>query len=61
MKYNKLNKYNIDTLKLLYNLVNKSGVSPNKEDIANNLELLRNLLKKDITFEQAEIWTEKII
>ena len=37
LKYNKLNKYNIDTLKILYNLVNKSGVSPNKEDMLNNI------------------------
>ena len=47
LKYNKLNKYNIDTLKLLYNLVNKSGVSPNKEDIANNLDISQILSKEE--------------
>ena len=47
LKYNKLNKYNIDTLKILYNLVNKSGVSPNKEDMLNNLDISQILSKEE--------------
>ena len=36
LKYNKLNQYNRDNLKLLYNIMNRAGITPNKEEIDNN-------------------------
>ena len=47
LKYNKLNKYNRDNLKLLYTIMNRAGISPNKEDMTNNLDITQILKKED--------------
>ena len=47
LKYNKLSKYNQDNLKLLYTIMNKAGISSNKEDINNNLDISQILKKEE--------------
>ena len=47
LRYNKLNKFNRDNLKLLYTIMKKAGIAPNKEDIINNLDISQILKKEE--------------
>lgn len=47
LKYNKLNKYNRDNLQLLYTIMNKMGISPNKADNVNKMNISQIIKKEE--------------
>ena len=47
LKYNKLNKFHRENLKLLFNIMNRAGIAPNNEDIVNNIDISEILSKEE--------------